>query len=235
MHDHCGGIAINKNWILTSAHCINFPFKPHENYFLVTGTTRAEEVEYDFSLPNTYSIDDFLPHPHSNRTCPAIYGKEMYLFDLALIYVAEGFEFNDNFQPAKLSKKDDKLKIGQIVTVAGFGPSRSSDPKKLNDLKLLETKIFDPRSCEIKIDRKPLNPCENPGIAYCTKKLMGSVCPEDSGAPLFITNSNGEEIVYGINIGSRSAECETVENYNYFASISHNLNWIKEHVDLPSY
>ncbi|XP_970321.2 chymotrypsin-2 [Tribolium castaneum] len=84
----CDGSIINKNWVVTAAHCI-YSVKTNTTTVLA-GTNKLD------SGGTTYKVSQFLHHPDYNTTN----SKN----DIGLIQIVGEFEFSENLQPVEFTQ-----------------------------------------------------------------------------------------------------------------------------------
>ncbi|EDW28005.1 GL27273 [Drosophila persimilis] len=106
----CGGVIIDKDWILTAASCVA-GLRPR-NVIVVTGTTDW------WDLYAIYYIVDSI-HVHCN------FDQPLYHNDVALLHMADSIEFNENTTSITLADIDE-LQEGEKLTFAGWGSPTAS-------------------------------------------------------------------------------------------------------------
>ncbi|XP_052835858.1 chymotrypsin-2 [Drosophila gunungcola] len=105
----CGGIIIDKRFILTAANCVA-GLRPR-NLLVVTGTSDW----WDLYAPY-YSVDQI--HVHCN------FDQPLYHNDIALLHLSEDIEYNELTKNITLADIDE-LQEGDKLTFAGWGSSEA--------------------------------------------------------------------------------------------------------------
>ncbi|XP_065091121.1 chymotrypsin-1-like [Ochlerotatus camptorhynchus] len=106
----CGGSIINKYWILTAAHCVNYYSTPLVQSIQVGRSVISRDVD-----DSVYLIDDVIIHPYYDAA-------NSYVNDVALIKLKRPLEFNESVQPVKLASKWSELDATDLdVTLIGWG------------------------------------------------------------------------------------------------------------------
>ncbi|KAG7202863.1 hypothetical protein KM043_010013 [Ampulex compressa] len=155
----CGGSILNKCWILTAAHCVDW--HGQTSVFAVVGTnTLTFGGIY-------YRSERIIIHPDYNA----------YLQnDIALIKVNEPISYSDYVRPIPLPSYDISTP-GQLAVVSGWGRLALGWPSP-NNLQYLYTNIYDLGQCM----RQLLYVTET---NICTLVSIGhGNCYGDSGGPL---------------------------------------------------
>lgn len=101
----CGGSILNENWILTAAHCFDYPSNP--NIVKVGITTLNQNNQ-------TFEIKQKVIHPNYS-----IYNNDN---DIALIKIKGDVLYGTNVQPINLVSVNENLyDINTTATVSGWG------------------------------------------------------------------------------------------------------------------
>lgn len=105
----CSGSIINKEWILSSAHC--FPLYPK---FIVN--VQQKTAKGDFKNVGTVAPYDIIKHSDYIDNDNSIENRR---YDIALIKTLKPIRFDEFTWPIRLAKLPPK--IGQSVIIAGYG------------------------------------------------------------------------------------------------------------------
>ncbi|XP_071648979.1 CLIP domain-containing serine protease B4-like [Temnothorax longispinosus] len=221
----CGGTIINRQYIVTAAHCVvNLP----EN-FKVGGICLGEHNTLtDPDCEQGYCaepVQDFLPESvivHKD------YNNPMYKNDIAIVRLNKPVVYNEHVRPicmmsGKLLKKNF---IGETAEVAGWGIYDINDPKPSTILQTVKLPVVEMDRCVMAF-RSYADVSENQQM--CVGGVPGQdSCGGDSGGPLMKVESlDGSPKYYFIGIVSFGTKsCGASKTPAVYSKIAAYTTWI---------
>ncbi|EDW75495.1 uncharacterized protein Dwil_GK23887 [Drosophila willistoni] len=208
-HSHiCGGTIINKDWIVTAAHCISNPV----NMSAIAGLhTRAEVDE----LTQQRLIDFGRVHEQ--------YTGGVGPYDIALLHVSEPFIFNEWVSPATLPTREEKHN-GE-THLYGWGQPKSYVLTAAKTLQTVTTEIVNFSECKEALpDTAPL---VESNICSASLEQSISACNGDSGGPLVVEQENAASELIGV-VSWGYIPCGLANLPSVYTRVSAYVDWISK-------
>lgn len=219
----CGGTILDKNTILTAAHCVR----------LSNGIIASERLSVQVGRNRLAVADDRAQEHEADRILVhKDFRTDTVQHDIALIKLATDLRFTDYVQPVCVwNKGDDRLLIrNQEGTIVGFGATSSAEfSKVLNEAQL---PVVDNQVC-IDSNREVFGQTLTSNM-FCAGRRDGvNACNGDSGGGLFFL-SGDRWYVRGIVSFSPTIEstgrCDPLE-YVAFTDVARYINWIAQQLN----
>lgn len=211
----CGASILNENWIVTAAHCIDFPSSPRHYEILVGLHKLSQETA---ATVKKYKISKIAIHKGYKD-------DDTYHNDIALLRTAKPIDITGSggyINGVCLPKT--KADPSGFATVIGWGHTRE-DGYNSDTLKKVTVPIVDREICnEIYDPEETDESFELPESMICAGKKGKDACQNDSGGPLIQTDQNGVYTIIGVV--SHGIGCG--ENPGVYIKVSMYKDWMRK-------
>ncbi|CAH2060614.1 unnamed protein product, partial [Iphiclides podalirius] len=197
---NCGGAIIDKNWVITAAHCGEKPYIRVGSKYLNQGKRVGVKRSYI--------------HPQ----WPAKDKEHPFDFDFQLLRLNEPLKFDEHVQPVKLARIEDMV-IGKVISVTGWGNTEENGPYS-PVLRAVRVPIISKETCQnvpFPYFRGSLTP-----RMFCAGYSEGQkdACQGDSGGPA-VAN---ERLLGMVSFGYG---CATPGSYGVYSKVAKVRPWIE--------
>ncbi|XP_033173979.1 lectizyme [Drosophila mauritiana] len=208
-HSHiCGGTLINKDWIVTAAHCISEPI----GMSIIAGLHTRAEVD---DLTQQRQVDFGRVHEK--------YTGGVGPYDIALLHVNESFIFNEWVQPATLPSRE-QIHEGE-THLYGWGQPKAYIFSASKTLQTVTTQIVNYQECKEQLPETA--PIVESNICSSSLQQSKSACNGDSGGPLVVEFTNAPSELIGI-VSWGYIPCGVANMPSVYTKVSSFIDWISK-------
>ncbi|GAA6070965.1 granzyme B-like [Tachysurus ichikawai] len=205
----CGGMLIKKNYVLTTAHCVDdIEYSGKNKLEVVLGAHNISQKE---PQQQRIKVKKYIKHP--------CYKSNQRPNDIMLLKLKSKAKLKNSVQVIDLPKKNENLPANMICSIAGWGRTEQNRTSRV--LREVNLTIQDNSEC-----KKHWKDDFDTDSMICTTDGRGAFCQGDSGSPLIC-----EKKPQGLAAYTNLDHCLHLKHPEVYMKISYFLSWIKKIID----
>ncbi|KAH9493939.1 hypothetical protein DERF_014663 [Dermatophagoides farinae] len=216
----CGGALINRNHIITAAHCLSDQrgqLYPRENLLVKLGMHDLNNNDYEMDR-QTFNVVSILQHPEFKRNG--------FYNDLCLLRLDHDVRLvPESVWPICLPDTTIRSRnlVGYMATVIGWGTTKYGGQQS-GLLQQVSLPVWDNHDC----DKRYFQPINKNFLCAGFVEGGKDACQGDSGSPLMLPDNNRRWTIIGIvSFGNR---CAQAGYPGVYTRVTEYIDWIRSNV-----